>query len=97
VTRLIDQRCWNHGEREAVVRCPECRRFYCRECVTEHNGRMMCAACVAAAGRGQARGKTGVAVWIGLAAGGLLLAWLFFYNLGLILSRIPADFHGGSS
>jgi hypothetical protein len=97
MNRLIDQRCWNHSEREAVVRCPECRRFYCRECVTEHQGRMICATCVARAVGGSARTKSGSVAWIGLAAGGLLLAWLFFYNLGLLLSRIPAEFFGGGS
>ena len=95
--RLIDQRCWNHAEREAVVRCPECRRFYCRECVTEHQGRMVCSVCVAAAHAAPARVKSPTIVWIALSAGGLLFAWLFFYNLGLLLSRIPADFFGGSS
>ncbi len=46
--QLIDQRCWHHPTREAVVRCPGCSRFYCRECVVEHLGRMMCSDCVAA-------------------------------------------------
>jgi hypothetical protein len=95
--RLIDQRCWNHSEREAVVRCPTCKRFYCRECVTEHQGRMVCATCVAAAAVAPVRARSSTIVWIALSAGGLLFAWLFFYNLGLLLSRIPADFFGGST
>src|SRR5580658_7631208 len=33
---LLDQRCFNHDLREAVAQCPSCKRFFCRECVTEH-------------------------------------------------------------
>ncbi|MBT8374528.1 MAG: rhomboid family protein, partial [Deltaproteobacteria bacterium] len=32
---LALQRCNNHGQREAVARCPKCRRYFCRECITE--------------------------------------------------------------
>ena len=45
---LLDQRCSNHALREAAVQCPSCKRFFCRECVTEHAGRMICVNCVAA-------------------------------------------------
>ena len=93
MTALIDQRCSNHASREAVVRCPECRRFFCRECVTEHRGRMICAACMAGSGRlsTDAAGWR-AALWPVLAAGGFLLAWLIFYYAGVILARIPSDF-----
>ena len=43
---LRHQRCYHHHGREAVVRCPECGRFYCRECVTEHDDRMLCSRCL---------------------------------------------------
>jgi hypothetical protein len=97
VTSLVHQRCSNHPAREAVVRCPECRRFFCRECVTEHSGRMMCASCVTrlAAGAGLQAGRSAGALWVGLALGGLLVAWLVFYYLGMALARIPSEFHGG--
>ena len=29
---LLYQRCFNHVLREAVARCPECLRYFCREC-----------------------------------------------------------------
>src|ERR1700680_4270465 len=95
--RLIHQRCWHHPAREAVVRCTECWRFYCRECVTEHNARMLCAACVArlAGSSNLQAGRVPSAAWIASALGGLMLAWLVFYYLGLILARIPSDFFGG--
>jgi hypothetical protein len=96
VSSLIHQRCSNHLEREAVARCPECRRFFCRECVTEHLGRMICAGCVARlASRGGRRERSVSALWLALALGGLLLAWLVFYYLGMGLARIPSSFHGG--
>ena len=40
------QRCRNHAEREAVARCPGCGHHFCRECVTEHDDRILCAACL---------------------------------------------------
>ena len=43
------QRCWHHEQREAVCRCMACQRSYCRECVTEHEERFLCTACLAAA------------------------------------------------
>lgn len=92
MTALIHQRCWNHSAREAVVRCPQCARFYCRECVTEHSGKMMCAACVASIAQPAANPRSGRVVWALFAAGGFLLAWLMFYYLGAMLARIPADF-----
>jgi hypothetical protein len=93
MTALIHQRCWNHSSREAVARCPICSRFYCRECVTEHLGRMICVTCVAATADKPAavRNSSGI-MWTGLATAGLLLAWIIFYYLGALLARIPSDF-----
>ena len=93
MSALIHQRCSIHAGREAVVRCPQCRRFFCRECVTEHHGRMICASCLAEAVRGSPKaGGWRAALWTALAAGGFLLAWLIFYYFGMLLGRIPSDF-----
>lgn len=46
---LQRQRCFNHAEREATARCPVCKRDFCRECITEHNHRMLCRSCLASA------------------------------------------------
>ena len=89
---LIDQRCWHHPSREAVVRCPECARFYCRECVVEHVGRMICSDCVAGATAAAAAGRFPTFRWSVLAAGGFLLAWLIFYYLGVAFARVPSNF-----
>ncbi len=93
MTPLVEQRCFHHASREAVVRCPVCRRYFCRECVTEHDGRMICAECGTAKTAEPAHGAS-MAGWMVTGAGGFLLAWLIFYYLGLILARIPADFFG---
>jgi hypothetical protein len=76
LTALVHQRCWHHADREAVVRCPECRRYYCRECAIEH-------------GR---QSSSGIARWTIFALSGFLLAWMAFYYLGMALDRIPSDF-----
>jgi hypothetical protein len=92
---LLNQRCFNHVNREAAARCPSCQRFYCRECVTEHEGRMMCANCVARLRAPQVRRRSSGVVWSMFSVVGVLMAWLIFYYLGMGLARIPSTFHGG--
>jgi hypothetical protein len=93
--RLFGQRCSIHLEREAAVRCPGCSRFYCRECVTEHENRMMCAHCVARYSAASAASRFHGMRWLAASIGGLLIAWLFFYYIGMDLARMPSLFHGG--
>jgi hypothetical protein len=74
------------------VRCPECRRTFCRECATEHEERLLCADCIKRLSAKRA-GKGGRLAWVkGALAGalGLLLAWLFFSGIGQALMQIPA-------
>jgi hypothetical protein len=92
---LLNQRCFNHANREAAARCPSCQRFYCRECVTEHEGRMICAHCVARLRAPQARRSSSGVVWSMFSVMSVLMAWLIFYYLGMGLARIPSTFHGG--
>jgi hypothetical protein len=85
------------------VRCPSCHRFFCRECATEHEGRLLCTQCLAkitaamTAGnrRTGARKFIGLAGWVAAALSGFLFAWLMFYYLGAALARTPFDFHTG--
>ena len=93
---LTGQRCANHLNREAAVRCPGCSGFFCRECVTEHEHRMMCAACVAKKNVDRAPSKSGGFVWAVLSAGGLLIAWMVFYYAGAGLANLPSSFFGGA-
>ena len=84
----LQQRCWNHDAREAVCRCPACGRSFCHECVTEHQQRLLCAACLGGiAATGQSRNSA----WRSLLTGGMLLAgfllaWIFFYGAAESLS-----------
>ncbi len=91
---LVDQRCLNHALREAVAQCPSCKRFFCRECVTEHSGRMICVNCVNVLTRdGPDTEKRTRLRWTVTALAGLVITWLVFYYLGLTLARIPSQFH----
>lgn len=79
--RAIEQRCWTHEAREAVCRCPGCGHSFCRECVTEHESRLLCAACLAS----QARSSAGAHVQarppvrVVLTLAGVILAWAIFF------------------
>lgn len=90
-----DQRCFNHAQREAAARCPECGRFFCRECVAEHDDRVICAACLKQL---SAPPRQRSPFWPGALLAGqcvlaLLLAWFFFFFIGDWLLRLPASFH----
>jgi len=98
MSALVRQRCVTHPEREAAARCPECENFYCRECVTEHEDRVICAGCMARLTEVAVKpGRTGVGPFrtaLQIAAG-LFAAWVFFYLLGSLLLSIPSSFHEG--
>ena len=95
---LEHRRCAHHGEREAVARCPQCGRFFCRECIAEHAGRVLCAGCLASSeheGRRRSAALRGLAPAIQFALG-LFLIWGCFFYLGQVLMAIPAEFHEGT-
>ena len=95
---LFHQRCFHHRAREAVARCPQCSRFFCRECVTEHADRLVCASCLAKlSGAGASGRKRWPAVLTtGQVLVACLVAWLFFYGLGRGLLLLPDSFHAGT-
>ena len=95
---LASQRCFHHALREAVARCPECRQFYCRECITEHDDRVICASCLRNLAATTERKRTSLA-WalpLGQLTLGLALVWLVFYFFGAALLSIPSSFHEGN-
>ena len=94
---LAHRRCDNHANREAAARCPQCRRFFCRECVTEHAGRVICADCLSTmASRSDSRRWSLAGLASCLAAlVGTLVAWMAYYYIGRILLEIPHEFHEG--
>src|SRR2546423_1786774 len=86
---IMHQQCWNHEAREAVCRCPGCSRSYCRECVTEHQARLLCALCLRNAMLAAApRRASGAVRQVLLLVAGLLIAWIFFLSMGGIVSEI---------
>jgi hypothetical protein len=88
----LEYRCWNHPGREAVCRCLACTHAFCRECVTEHHDRFLCAACLAAGARSvvPARGRWRKPVAAIAAAGGLLLAWTTFFSAAQMVAEVAA-------
>lgn len=100
---LHKSKCINHPSREAVARCPACHHFFCRECTTEHEGRIYCAVCLkqqvsAAGAKGRSTGLRMVfsnVFFTFKLLGGLLVLWMVFHLLGQLLLAIPAEFHSG--
>jgi hypothetical protein len=95
---LAEQHCLNHSMREAVAQCPECRHFFCRECIVEHDERVLCGTCL------RKLSATKTAAWrpwraLGdalLTFAGILTALLFFYWIGQLLLMIPTPYHDGT-
>ncbi|HTI97264.1 MAG TPA: hypothetical protein VL527_00065 [Dongiaceae bacterium] len=98
MTQLHQQVCLHHAGREAVARCPQCGQFFCRECITEHDDRVICAACLRKLLRPEASRRRSFAGFTRATAFllGLMLAWTAFYWVGRILLTIPTAFHNGT-
>jgi len=95
---LSEQRCFHHATREAAARCPHCLRYFCRECVTEHEGRVICAQClrkIVEAERARRRRAMGV-LGVLAATAGVLIGWAFFALIASRLLSLPSSFHEGS-
>ena len=89
--------CLNHPRREAAARCTSCGQPFCRECVTELDGRMVCGPCY------QAKTQAPVAKkrdWFLLSVAlqaliGLALIWWNARMLGERLMQPTSSFHEG--
>lgn len=95
---LHTRRCVRHESREAAARCTGCSREFCRECVVDHGGRLLCVTCIAKlvhdAKEAPRRWK---AVRHGLSTGAaLFVAWVAFFWVGTLLLKIPAAVHEGT-
>jgi hypothetical protein len=98
MTNIADQRCFNHARREAVAVCPECKRFFCRECITEHDDRVLCAVCLNTLRKPSLPKRsrfTGLFRFAQFTLG-FFTIWLFFYYFGRMLLSIPSSFHEGT-
>lgn len=97
-SELSRQRCVTHWQREAVARCPVCKRYFCRECVTEHEDRVICASCLSKQIRQTGEKKRPLRplariLHLTLA---VLVLWMFFYYAGRLLLSVPSSFHEGT-
>ena len=95
---LTHQRCHHHQLREAAAKCPECGRFFCRECITEHADKVLCASCL---GNKLEPDEAGLSrlQWLfrlGHFFSGLILLYLLFYYLAQFLLAFPSSFHEGT-
>ena len=92
---LAHQRCHNHAMREAAARCLECGGYFCRECATEHEDRIICAACLKKLSGASGQQTRGLSVL--LRAGHLFAAvfilWVVFYFAGRMLLSMPNVIH----
>lgn len=95
---IVYQVCSNHPQRMASARCLECSRFFCKECITEHSGRVLCTACLTKTVSVVSGKRSRLAVLLqGLQwVVGVWLLWVFFYCFGRLLLRIPSAFHEGA-
>lgn len=93
---LARARCHNHPQREAAARCPACRSDFCRECVVEHEGRLLCSSCLGKTVNQEARSRRRL-LRSGLRVASLILSfvlvWLFFFAVGDVLSRARDSSH----
>ncbi len=101
---ISQERCVNHFRREAAARCPECSRFFCRECVTSHQGRAICASCLEKLAPGRAstqdettrRGLRTIGSYLVRCVHVVVVVfvlWSFFYVLGRSLLVVPTALH----
>lgn len=102
---LETSKCIHHAEREAAARCPECRHYFCRECITEHAGRVICSSCLKKSvdERREKQSAGGLRKLLRRSFAGvyalicLLVLWIFFFTLGQLLLELPADYHSSES
>lgn len=95
---LAHQRCFNHVAREAVARCPGCKQFFCRECITEHEDRVLCSVCLKKLIHKPLAQRFAFKQVFRLAQCvlGFFVVWYFFFLIGEVLLKIPTAFHEGT-
>ena len=98
-TPLSQTTCLIHLDRPATARCPSCRTFYCGECITEHDGRLTCARCLAGEKEKPAEKSSRFSlplmpvVHLAIA---VMLCWAFYYLFAQLLGNVPDAFHDGT-
>ncbi len=99
MSQLVHHRCFVHATREAAARCPSCRQHFCRECVTEHDGRVLCASCLRKLTQPEVRRTRNLSFFTApfQLLVGLALAWVVFYLVGHVLLQTPSEWHEGKA
>lgn len=100
-TPLARTTCLVHPSRPASARCPSCGTFYCAECITEHEGKLTCARCLAARQaapdeESRRRGFPLPVFPVIQFAIGIAVIWLVYLAFAKLLLSIPTDFHDGT-
>lgn len=90
-TAMHARRCVLHAQREAAARCPGCKRFYCRECITEHDGKVLCSGCLTENTRERSEKKQGSGHFKMTAGliGTFLVLLLIFFSMGVLIQILP--------
>ena len=89
-------RCFNHHHREASAKCPACSKFYCRECVTEHDEKILCTSCLRQAVQTPFPKKKDRSDWLILILFpcSFVILWYLFFLVGRIMAAVPNRLHG---
>lgn len=97
MSALAARRCFNHAQREAVARCTLCSNFFCRECITEHDGRMICARCLLPDATPHRHSLFFARILRTCQVlAGIMILWLVIFLIGQALLRLPSSFHEGT-
>lgn len=94
--KLAVHYCLRHPDRHAAARCMVCSHRFCRECVTEHSGRYMCADCLRKEVGKRERGKSGLLRATGqwsLAVLAVCVTWALFFEFASGLLDAADYFH----
>jgi hypothetical protein len=87
-TGLRHARCLFHPLREAAARCPHCGGTFCRECVTDEEGKLACPPCLRRMARPPAPSLSPTRRFRQIVAGGAALASLMALFVALLQWRV---------
>jgi hypothetical protein len=87
-TGLRHARCLFHPIREAAARCPHCGGTFCRECVTDEDGKLACPPCLRRLARPIAPKASLARSFREILAGAFALAGLSALFFGLLYWRV---------
>jgi hypothetical protein len=90
---LRNARCLFHPLREAAARCPHCGGTFCRECVTDEEGKLACPPCLRRMARPPAPKLSAARRFRQIVTGFIALASLMALFFGLLQWRVntPED------